>query len=193
MKSPIDVSRRRIIYKPAATQFNYKTPPEVIAAWIQEVLDEYPNKNTIVHVTYALSKKLKTFFKGAYVNDKENKGEILEKFKKGGGLWLASGCSEGLNFEYESCELNLIPLLPRPNLEDHIQKRRLAHPNGSRNYDIRVLKTVQQQAGRASRHEDDFSTVVIGDRGFKTLVLRRMSELPKTFTESIVWEGKCRE
>jgi Rad3-related DNA helicase len=177
---------------PSVVPFNYQTPPEAIAIWIKDVMALYPNRNTIVHVTYALSKKLKKFFKGALTHDKETKSEVLEKFKKQGGLLLACGMQEGVDLPDELCSLNLIPVLPRPNTEDAIQKRRRTVAVGIRDYDIGVLKTIQQMAGRSTRHETDKSVVVIGDQRFKRLYLRYIHELPETFKESVTWRDQTK-
>ncbi len=185
LESPIDEARRRIYVNSSIVPFNYKTEPEAIAIWIKEQLVKYPSRNTIVHVTYSDAKKIKKFIKGAYVHDPDTKNEVLEKFKQTGGIWLAAGVHEGIDLPDDICTLNLIPKLPRANIEDPIIKRKLAKHGGQKEYDIQVLKTIQQAAGRSTRHEEDYSTTVIGDKRFLQLIETYKKELPKTFLESI--------
>jgi Rad3-related DNA helicase len=186
LESPIDESRRRIVVDMSVgTGFNSRTDPEIVAMWVKKIVSNYSGRNTIVHVTYSLSKKLKQFFPEAYVNTTEDKEEVLELFKKNGGLWLASGASEGIDLYGDLCRLNLVPVLPRPNIGDPVQKRRLAQPYGSRRYRLGVIKSVQQQAGRSTRNEEDESKVVVAGSGILKLLDEFITELPKGFTEQL--------
>jgi Rad3-related DNA helicase len=133
----------------------------------------------------SMSKKLKPFVPGCMTNTPEDKREILDKFKATGGLWLASGCAEGLDLPGKLCELTLIPILPSPNIEDPIYKRRLALPLGQEEYDIRVLKTVQQQSGRATRNPNDYSLTVVGCRRFLALANKYKDQLPEAYQQQI--------
>ena len=191
LDSPIPLQKRRVVLHESYFPFNHETPAEVVAVWIKDILKLYPDRNTLVHVTYRMADQLKQYFKGAYVNTKDNKEDVLKAFKESGGLWLASGCAEGLDLDGHTCSLNIIPLLPRPNIEDPIIKRRLAQPGGQRNYDIGVLKTIQQQAGRSTRGEDDYSTVVVGDRRLYDLVSRYEGDLPRSFKEQLQEGRRC--
>jgi len=187
LDSPIDEARRRITLQPPVYNMTWQTDPELVAMWILDMVKKYPFKGTIVHVTYALSKKLRKYIQEAYVNTPEDKAEVLSRFKEEGGIWLASGCSDGLDLRDDYAGLNLIPILPNPNVADPVQKRRLALPGGLRDYHIGVLRVVQQMAGRSTRHEEDYSRIIIGDKRFKDLVQRYHHELPNSFTDSINW------
>jgi Rad3-related DNA helicase len=185
LDSPIPEERRRIYIDPAPERIGFNTSPEVVVAWIKRILAKYPHRNTIVHLSYSWSAKLKPFFPGCLTNTPESKNRVLSKFKKNGGLWLASGVAEGVDLIDDVCGLNLIPILPRANITDAIVRRRLSLPGGSREYDIDIIRTVQQQAGRASRHAEDFSTTVIADPTFWGLVQQYKDELPKSFVNQI--------
>jgi Rad3-related DNA helicase len=192
-ESPIDASRRRITIKEGYTpNMNAETPPELVALWIKDRLKEYPGLNTVVHVTYSMSKKLKKFLPGCLTNEPETKKDVLDEFKRTGGVWLASGCAEGLDLRDKLCELTLIPILPSPNIEDPVYKRRLALPFGQEDYDIRVLKTVQQQSGRATRHPKDKSLTIVGSRRYLTLVSKYRPQLPLAYQEQIWGSGGAR-
>jgi Rad3-related DNA helicase len=191
-ESPIDASRRVITVKEGCVpNMNYKTPPEIVAQWIKDRLSEYKGLNTLVHVTYNMSKKLRPFLKGVLFNTPENKNQVLNTFKEKGGVWVAAGCAEGIDLPGKQCELILIPILPSPNIEDPVYKRRLALPYGQEKYDIRVLKTVQQQSGRATRNPDDSSLAVIGSRRYINLVSKYRSQLPIAYQEQI-WRNQTK-
>ena len=188
--SPIPVENRLVHYTPMQVKTNYQTPVKDIAHWIKVQLAKYPNKNTIIHVTYSMSLKLKEFFPGVLVNSTTDKDLILRKFKEKGGVWLASGCEEGIDLPGKFCELNIVPILRKPNLGDMYVQKRLALPDGREWYDLLVMKTVIQQVGRSTRGETDSSTSVIGDRLFPYYVIKCKEQLPKSFKESIVWSNK---
>ncbi len=126
LDSPIPEERRRIHIEPGPIRFNWETQPVVIAEWIKQKVKQNPGKNTIVHVSYALSEKLASYCPGYFTNTPETKIKVLDKFKKSGGIWLASGIAKGVDLPGDMCTLNLIPLLPRPNIEDTIVRKKLA-------------------------------------------------------------------
>ena len=185
LSSPIDKDRRKVILDPIALNINYKTSPEVIAAWVKKVLRENPNKNTIVHVSYGWSKKLAPLLPGVLTNTKDTKRSVLKKFKKHGGVWLASGCAEGIDLLGDICRLNVIPILPRANIEDPIVRKRLSLPGGEVEYELDILRTVIQQAGRSTRDPSDHSKTVVGDIHLKRLISKYKDSLPSSFVESL--------
>lgn len=187
--SPIPKERRPVLYKPARFKMNYQTDPNDIAGWINEQLELYPNLNTMVHVTYDLSRKLETYFPDAIFNTPQNKEQMVEKFKKVGGLFIASGCAEGLDLKGEWCRLNLIPKLSFPNRGDEAIKKRVALEGGDEWYDLETLKVLIQQIGRSTRSPDDWSIAVIGDPNFSRLYSKRKERLPEYFKEAIDWTG----
>lgn len=190
LPSPIPREQRLIYYDPIPGKVNWETDPKVLADWIKTILARYPNRNTIVHVTYGLSLKLKRFFKNALVNTPETKDDIIKRFKRDGGLWLASGVSEGLDLPGDECRLNIIPLLQFANVSDPMIKKRRARQGGYLEYSINTLKTTIQQAGRSTRGADDESVTVIGDTRFPQLITRLREHVPKSFSEAIVWRKK---
>lgn len=185
--SPIPKDQRQVLFRPAPHKMSWETTPKEVADWIKGQLAEFLGRNTIVHVTYAQSAKLKAYFPGALTNTPETKDAVLAKFKKEGGLWLASGCSEGIDLPGDECRLNLIPMLTRLNPVDPVVKKRMALQYGRLWYDMETIKTVIQQAGRSTRGLDDHSITIIGDPAFGQLILRNKQHVPKSFMESIVW------
>lgn len=183
--NPVDEARRRIIIKPPPELFNWRTAPSVIGAWVNARIAEYPNQNTIVHVTYSLSQKLKPFIPKSFINTKEDKEAKLKRFKEKGGIWLASGCAEGIDLPDDLCTLNIIPVLPRQNLGDPVVMRRISLPGGQSEYELQVIKTVQQMSGRSTRHTDDYSLTILSDRRFLDLVRLHKDKLPRSFIEQV--------
>lgn len=188
-KSPIPKENRRIAFKPAPLAMNAQTDPAYMASIIQKVLDAHPGENTIVHVSYAWSEKLQPFFKHRF-NTPETKEEVLADFKEHGGVWFASGCSEGIDLPGDQCRLVIIPTIVMANPHDPFVAARLKQPGGQQRYELETLMAVVQQAGRGTRGEDDWSETVICDGKFSKLVLKNFNQLPKSFLEAITWSTK---
>ncbi len=123
-------------------------------------------------------------------NNAENKIEKLEYFKKHGGVFLAAGCSEGIDLADDKCRLNIIPQLLFPSLGDPIVIKRKALVDGQLWYGLEVMKTCIQQYGRSTRHEKDWSNTFIFDPLFGMVYGQTKAHLPKYFSEAIKWVKK---
>lgn len=189
--SPIPIKNRPILRRPTPFKMNANTDPVDIAVAIRQVIAEFPNRNTIIHVSYSLSKKLAPHVSPkVIVNTAETKDACLERFKKEGGIWLASGCAEGLDLKDDLCRLNIIPKLLFPDLTDPAVKKRRGLPDGETWYDLETIKTTIQQVGRSTRHEKDHSITVVMDPNFSRLVARQKASIPQSFYEAIEWRGR---
>lgn len=186
LPSPIPKKNRPVILQSVNYKMNWKTPPAQIAQSIKEVLEKHPNENTIIHVSYAMSKTLAPLFPEAITNTSENKIKKVEEFKKKGGVFLAAGCAEGLDFKGDLCRVNIIPKLLYPNLKDPVVEARMALEGGDEWYNLETLKLLIQQAGRSTRCLDDYSTTYVLDPGAKWRIKKYSSHLPKSFLESLV-------
>ncbi len=187
-KSPIPVANRKIYYKPMPGLVNFKTEPAKIVAWIEQVIKENPGLNTIIHTSYGLADKLAPHFTIPIIkHGKEDKQAALEAFKRVGGVFLASGFSEGIDLKGDLCGLNIIPMIIRANPYDPAVKKRLGWADGRKWYDLSALKTLIQQIGRSTRGETDKSVIVVGDPAFPNLVLKNKQDLPISFVEAIEW------
>lgn len=187
LDSPIPIRNRRVMYKPSGFPMNYKTTPEDMANYIKRILIEYPNQNSVIHLSYAWATKVKPFFPHCLFNTPETKNDVLEKFKKNGGIWIASGCSEGLDLPNEQCRLTIIPIIMLGNIKDPVVEKQLSQPGGRTRYELEAIKTTIQQAGRGTRGVEDYSLTVIGDNKFPNLILRNRQLIPKSFTDAIMW------
>lgn len=189
--SPIPKENRPIYFEPASFRMNYQTDPTQIALLIEQKIAQFPDVNTVIHVSYALSKRLQPHLKIPFIcNTAENKMEKLAYFKKHGGIFLASGCSEGIDLADDLCRLNIIPQLLFPALNDPIVIKRKALEDGDLWYRLETLKTVIQQYGRSTRHEKDWSNTFILDPMMGSLFMRTKDHLPKYFREAFIWPKK---
>lgn len=189
--SAIPKEQRPLYFEPAPFRMNYQTDPRLIVELIEKKIAEHPGLNTIIHVSYALSKRLQPHFSIPIIaNEAANKSAKLEEFKKNGGVFLAAGCAEGIDLADNLCRLTIIPQLLFPALNDPIVAKRKAMADGSRWYDLEVIKTTIQQVGRSTRHEKDWSNSYILDPMFGALFARHKHELPNYFRECIIFGDK---
>lgn len=182
--SPIPARQRPILYR-----------PKHLLGWddtvdLVESLNAEFGGPTIVHVTYGFSSQLKRLPAHHMKNTAENKDEIVRKFKAHGGIFWAAGCAEGLDLPDDTCRLNIIPALPRPNIGDPAVMKWRAQPGGDKRYDLETLKTFQQQVGRSTRHANDWSITVCCDPRLPQTVARNRPDISDSFYESIRWTGK---
>lgn len=187
LPSPIPKAQRAIYSCPVAPKVNKDTDPMLVAEWIRGWRRRWPDRNTIVHVSYSWAERLRPFFAPgeALFNTKEDKAHAIATFKAVGGLFLAAGCAEGIDLPGDQCRLNLIPILHRENLGDPAVQKRRSLPGGQRAFDLEILKTTIQQAGRSSRGPDDWSLTIVGDPVLPLLVNMHRADLPRSFVEAL--------
>lgn len=196
MPSPIPIKNRQIRYVPADFKMNTQTDPAQIVNYIETIIKKETVKygktpNTIIHVSYSTSQRLKDHFSHEIIwNDKSNKDAKVRQFKQFGGVFLAAGCAEGLDLKDDYCRLNIIPQLLFPNLGDPTVQKRRALADGSEWYALEAMKSVIQQAGRSTRSETDFSTTYILDNNFTWCYRSVKNLLPKSFKEAIQWQAE---
>jgi len=184
MPSPIPAAQRQVLYKPFTP-----TSDAALMAHIEDLHHTYGGP-TIVHVTYALGERLGKISPNALRNTPDNKESTIRTFKQQGGLFLASGCAEGLDLSDNLCRLNIIPVLPRPYIGDPTVKKWLAQPGGSKRYDMETLRTFQQQVGRSTRHVNDYSTTIVCDPRLPQLISKNRQDISDSLHSSISWTGK---
>ena len=188
--SPIPAESRPIYYQPMPQRANSRTDPADVAAWCAGVLAKNPG-NALIHTTYSMAGRLSAALNKlgtkAFANTPDSKEECIARFKRDGGVFVAAGCAEGVDLPDDECRVNLIPIMTRLDPTAPDVKKWLALPGGRRRYDLETLRTVQQQAGRSTRHIHDYSKVFIGDGAFSSTYSKVASELPKSFCEAIKW------
>ena len=138
---------------------------------IRRIYMEGGKKPTLVHVTYGEMNEYVTCLSdlSPITNTSRNKAQAETKFRKLGGLWLAAGCSEGLDFPGDLCRNVIIPSLQFPNKGDMYVQKRMGKSDGSRWYCLKTLENTIQRLGRGMRGADDHCNHFIFDPYFPRL------------------------
>ena len=125
----------------------------------------------LVHVTYGEVDEYVRNLADLYPirNTSRNKEKSQQDFERLGGIWLAAGCSEGIDLPDERCRTIIIPRLQFPNKGDMYVQKRLGRPDGRKWYGIKTLETTIQQLGRGNRHSEDYCTSYVFDPYFPAL------------------------
>lgn len=186
--SPIHKDHRPVLYAPAPHPMNWKTSPEQVARTITDRVNQYKGQNTIIHLTYAWAEKVAPHLKFDFLrNTPEDKDALISRFKSEGGVFLASGCSEGIDLPDDECRVNIIPILWRLNPADPVIKKRLSMADGQSWYNWQTLRTLIQQAGRSTRGPGDYSVTVVLDPAFPKLMIDTTLPTPQSFKEAVIW------
>lgn len=189
-KHPAERSARAVHYSPIPHAS--RREPGAIAAAIRQSYIDAGRPNTLVHTTYDMSGKLAVLLKDLQplVNSKDDKGQVIEQFKRNGGLLLGSGMAEGVDFKDDICRLIIIPLLLFPNKGDQAVIKKLALPKGQFWYGLDTYCTLIQQVGRGVRGKDDACKTIVFDCMFPRLAADYVDVIPEDFRNSIVWNLK---
>lgn len=191
LDSPIPKENRQVIYAPAPFPMNTKTSPKDIANEINKVVAKHKELNTIVHVTYAMSASIRPYLDFPHIfNTPDDKEAKIRQFKTSGGVFIASGCAEGLDLPDDQCRLNIIPVLSRLNIGDPVVKKRMSKADGQTWYRYQTLMTTIQQIGRSTRSLTDWSISYILDPDFPRLMMDKSLQIPKSFKECIEWKNQ---
>lgn len=148
---------------------------------IAERIEEIYLKNkvpTLVHTTYTQSRELRGYLSHLkpLVNKTDDKDDIKDRFVNNGGLWLASGCAEGLDLPYDTCRQIIIPNILYPDRTDLFVQKRCGLEDGDKWYSVRAMQSTIQRIGRGIRAEDDACVTHILDWTFPRLVEKTQGE-----------------
>jgi len=188
--SPIKKENRKVKYSPSDFKMNANAEPALVAAKINDVVGKHKGQNILIHMTYGMAKRVIPYLDFDFVhNTPENKEETINAFKSNGGIFIASGCNEGLDLNGDTCRINIIPMLFRLNPTDTIIRKRLGLPGGQAWYDEQTLKAFIQAAGRSTRGEDDYSLVYVLDPAFPRLIRNPQIKVPSYVKEAIQWHA----
>ena len=160
--------------------------PETLAKEVKRLWEHYERPNTMVHVSYDLQAKMAEFLPEALTHTKTDKEDAIRQFKDEGGLFLASGCAEGVDLPDDECRLIIIPTLLYPNLGDSQVQKRKAMYDGTLRYNLDTMMTTIQQLGRGARHANDSCVSHILDPMFSLLYQQTYTHLPNDL--NIQWE-----
>lgn len=191
LPSPIPKENRPVLFLPTPFRLNKKEMDyaRLVEEVESDILAFCPKGNVIVHTTYEMSERMLEYWTlpNIITHDKKNKELKLQRFISRGGVFIASGCEEGLDLKDDLCHLNIIAKVRWPNLGDPwVQKRKAYY--GNLWYLCETLKTVVQSAGRSTRSSTDRSLIIIKDPSFSSLreQTRAKKEMPEWFDESII-------
>lgn len=156
---------------------------------IRRIYKESGEQPMLVHVTYGDIDEYRHHLNGLPVlyNSSRSKQDTEMRFRRVGGIWLAAGCSEGIDLPDDACRTIVIPRLQFPNKGDIYTQKRLGRPDGRKWYAIKTLETTIQQLGRGNRHSEDYCTGYVLDPYFSALWEEYKSEFEPI---NIVWEHK---
>lgn len=177
---------RPVYYNPVDPDL--RKDPQALADKILEIYSANPVP-TLVHVTYEMQGVLSQLLGKIrpLVNNTTNKAAVKEKFLRYGGVWLASGCAEGVDLPYDACRQVIIPVLMYPDRGQLFVQKRVGLPDGDRWYKIRTIQNTVQRLGRGLRAEDDWCVSHILDPSFSRLYPQVQDEFASL---NIIWEKK---
>jgi len=162
-----------------------------IAFNIRQIYEQNIGLNTLVHLPYNqqvnphINRFLGTF--NPITHTKETKQHAIDKFKRQGGILLASGMAEGIDLPGDQCRLIIIPKLLFPNLGDDGVKKRKLFPDGNSWYNNQTITTTIQQIYRGVRGKNDHCRIIVLDPLFRRLVKQTEKYLSPDFVKSIKW------
>ena len=187
-ESPIPVERRRIYVKPCEETLSYPVNYDMLAAKLDEVIRELPLGSTIIHTTYSDSIELEHRMKTpVLVYDKQDKQETIDKWRKQGGVILASGATTGLDLREDLARLNIVSKLLFASTKSDLVQKRLALPGGKRSYALGAIRDFIQAAGRSTRSEKDYSVTVVLDGRIARLWKETREDIPQFIKDAVCW------
>lgn len=162
--------------------------PQTLATKIRKIYlaNQVP---TLVHVTYQQQTLLAELLQDIrpLTNTNANKAKVKKKFTDYGGIWLAAGCTEGIDLPYGQCERVIIPTVRSPDMSDPFVQKRMGLSDGQYWYKLRSVQNVIQCLGRGLRAADDKCESHILDPYFS----RIYPEVKHEFAElSMIWSCK---
>lgn len=183
-KSPIYVSSK---YK-----LNYKTLKNSlpgVCQQIDQILDHHKNDKGIIH-THTL--EITEFIRSRVNSDRllfrstnATNEDILKIHmdNKNPTVLVSPSLTYGIDLSDELARFQIIVKLPFPSLASKRVKQ--IFENDKDWYENKMLNSIVQASGRATRNKDDYSTTYILDGNFINVVARSKNKLPKHFIERI--------
>lgn len=168
---------RKVRYRPVAREA--RLDHELLCKRIREIYLNNPVP-TVVHVTYntqAIYQHLLNDLR-PLINTTKNKAGIQEKFIAEGGIWLASGVSEGIDLPGDHCRQVIVPTLLFPDKGAPFIQKRLGLSDGPYWYKVKTLQNTIQRLGRALRSKDDYCDLWILDPAFSSIYNATKTEFP---------------
>ena len=184
-KSPIYVSSKN--------KLNYKNLTNVLPAicdQIKTIVDHHQTEKGIIHthsreITNILKVKLGANKRFLFRDELSNNEEILKEHYESDfpTILVSPSLSYGIDLKDHLARFQIIVKLPFPPLSSkHIKK---LFDLDKEWYENKMLNTLVQACGRATRSKNDFSTTYILDGNIVNTLKRVKDKLPKYFIERI--------
>lgn len=185
-KSPIYVSsKNKLNYK------NYKVILPEIANQIKSIVEMHKNDKGIIHthsleITNILKDKLKGNRRFLFRDETSNNEDILKQHYDSDfpTILVSPSLSYGVDLKDDLARFQIIVKLPYPPLSVKRVKK-LFDIDGDW-YENKMLNTLVQACGRATRSKNDFSTTYILDGNVVNALKRTKNKLPVSFIDRIV-------
>jgi len=186
MPHPVDPENRQVVHYTVHEED--RKDFSVLGPMIDNILVREGMPNTIIHCTYEDAKILSRHMKTPVIMySKTRKKDVVDLFKREGGILMGCGLAEGVSFEDEKCNLQIIPVMPNASLLDRFIRTRRACQDGQFWYNLKTMLTFWQMVGRGCRHENDFCRTYVLDPLFAPLVNATKTQFGKSLTDSIIW------
>lgn len=191
--SAIPADRRPIQYRPIGNMSHAhqeRNIPKAVDV-IEEMMSLHPNSKGLVHVTYALSRKLRATKLGKsdriIWHGNTNKASRLKQWMNSppeeGKVLMACGLTEGLDVKDDLGRWQVILKLPFLNLSDIAVSAKLQ--NRPLWYRWQCVKDIEQAVGRICRTPTDYGFTVIVDSAFGRLFRENRDLFSKGFIEAL--------
>ena len=189
--SPIPHENRPIYWKPIADMsFKNMDKAAVVAAdWAAKTAELRPGEKGLLHVTYAMSRKLQKHLADNprfIFHTQWNKGAQLDKWLKSdvgeGKIFVGCGVTTGLSLDHDRARWQAIVNLPYANIRDRSVRSLLEHRPES--YYWRTIRHVLQASGRVCRSPSDWGDTVILDSRFGKLYTEHKHLFPQWWIDS---------
>ena len=184
-KSPIYVtSKNRLNYK------NIKNVLPVICDQIKSIASHHINEKGIIHthsneITEILKSKLKTDCRYLFRDDTTKNEEILKEHfeSKSPTILVSPSLAYGIDLKDDYARFQIIVKLPFSPLSSKRIKRLFEMDRDW--YENKMLNSLVQACGRATRSKQDFSTTYILDGNIFNTLKNVKPKLPKYFIDRI--------
>jgi Rad3-related DNA helicase len=169
------------------------------ARMLEYIIKTFKGKNIAVHFpSYRLAKEIYDLIEDVsniYLPNSENRDEILERWKRNGGVLFAVAYHEGQDWKYDTCQIQVLVKTLYPDATDPVVQRRLEKKDYQWLMWTALVKCIQAY-GRAIRAEDDYMEFYVLDETFWDLLKRNWPDIPKWFKEVVPlhrWPKKYRK
>ena len=196
--SPFEDWRQQIVYRRFPGGLDYQTPVKKVCEKIAKDIEEFGVKGketpTLIHVAYSQRteyvKHLKHLGIEAITHDKDDKIQVLEEWKKSGGVLVGAGMSTGIDLKDDLVRLQIIPRIVKGTGE--VLEKYRALPNGWNKDSLRIAGGVLQTIGRGCRNPNDFCVTLCYDTYFLQLYnkMKKSKEFPSWWFKTVSITGK---